>query len=60
MKIGFEVIYCNEKEIKNHIKLCEGKHIQQIAYSSYHNAFTQVCFTCEKVRTSLGEREAKK
>ena len=54
----FEVIfYDNEKAVKCHIKLCEGKHIQQIAYSSYHDALTQVCFTCKKVRTSLKGEE---
>lgn len=61
MKVEFEVIYCNNlEEVKSHIKSCEEKHIQQVAYSSYHDALTQVCFTCEKVRTSLGEREVKK
>lgn len=45
--------FVDEKYIKKAIKKCEGKHIQQIAYSSYHNAFTQVCFGCMKIRTSL-------
>ena len=43
----------SQKEIKKHIKECEGKHIQQVAYSSYHDALTQICFGCNKVRTSL-------
>lgn len=52
------VIFCNNQEaVKNHIKSCEGKHIQQIAYSSYHNALTQICFGCDEVRTSLKEKE---
>jgi len=42
-----------QEEIKKQIKECEGKHVQQIAYSSYHDALTQVCFGCNKVRTSL-------
>lgn len=41
------------EEVRKHIKHCEGKHVQQIAYSSYHDALTQVCFTCNKVRTNL-------
>ena len=61
MKVEFEVIYCdNQEAVKSHIKSCEGKHIQQIAYSSYHDALTQICFICEKIRTSLGEKEVKK
>jgi len=39
--------------VKGAIKECEGKHIQQIAYSSYHDALTQICFGCKKIRTSL-------
>jgi len=51
--------YLSEKELKKQIKLCEGKHIQQVVYSSYHNALTQVCFTCKKVRTSLKQKPTK-
>ena len=42
-------------QVKKHIKQCEGKHIQQVAYSSYHDALTQICFGCGLVRTSLKE-----
>jgi len=53
-----EVIFCdNQEAVKSHIKSCEKKHIQQIAYSSYHDALTQVCFNCKKVRTSIKEEE---
>ena len=56
----FEVIFCDNQEVvKNHIKLCEGEHIQQIAYSSYHDALTQVCFNCKRIRTSLKEEDVK-
>ncbi len=41
------------ENVRRHIKECEGKHIQQVAYSSYHDALTQVCFGCNKVRTNL-------
>ena len=51
--------FCSEGKVKDAIKECEGKHIQQIAYSSYHDAFTQICFTCKKVRTSLRLKEVK-
>jgi len=45
--------YTEMQDVILHIKDCEGKHIQQVAYSSYHNALTQTCFGCNKVRTNL-------
>ncbi len=45
----FEII----EEVRNWIRNCEGKHIQQVVYSTYHDCLTQVCFTCKKVRTNL-------
>ena len=57
----FEIrLFENQEKVKEHIKNCEGKHVQQIAYSSYHDALTQVCFTCKKIRTSLKEEDLKK
>jgi hypothetical protein len=47
-----------QDEVKAEIKKCEGKHIQQVAYSSYHDALTQVCFGCGEVRTSLNINDA--
>lgn len=40
-------------EVRTHIQECEGKHTQQVAYSTFHDALTQVCFGCKVVRTSL-------
>ena len=38
--------------ILNQIERCEkNKHKQQVAFSTYERAFTQVCFTCKSVRT---------
>ncbi len=48
-----KVEHTDQYQVKRHIRMCEGKHVQQIAYSSYHDALTQVCFGCDKVRTSL-------
>jgi len=47
----------NQNSVKKFIKECEGKHVQQIAYSSYHDALTQICFNCNVVRTSLDRFE---
>ena len=41
------------KQVRRFIRECEGKHIQQIAYSSYHDSLTQICFTCKEIRTNL-------
>lgn len=45
--------------ILNMIKGCEGKHIQQVVFSTYHNALTQICFGCGKIRTMLKEKDLK-
>ena len=56
----FELMICaNQEEVKNYIKICEGKHVQQVAYSSYHDALTQVCFGCKRIRTSLKKEDLK-
>ena len=44
-------------DVQQKIKDCEGKHIQQVAYSSYHDALTQICFGCKKIRTSLKKKD---
>ena len=54
MRIDFE----EEQYLKGCIKTCQGKgHIQQVAFSTYHNALTQVCFTCNVLRTSIKQLE---
>ena len=40
-------------DIRGKITECEGKHIQQVVYSTYHDALTQVCFGCKKIRTTI-------
>ena len=54
---NFQLELLSEGKVKDYIKSCEGKHIQQIAYSSYHDAFTQICFTCKKIRTSIKKED---
>ena len=56
MKIEF---YKDQEDIKRNIKICEGRHVQQVAYSSYHDALTQICFGCDTIRTSLKEDDVK-
>lgn len=50
----FFVYVSSETDLRNRIRYCQmEKHIQQVAFSTYHNCLTQVCFTCEKVSTSI-------
>ena len=47
------VEYGNTPYIEIEIKKCEGnKHQQQVVYSTFHGGLTQICFTCQSIRTS--------
>lgn len=42
------------------IKECQKKdHKHQVAFSTYENALTQVCFNCDTVRTSMRDLNIK-
>jgi hypothetical protein len=48
------VEYETQDYIQGCIKTCEErKHLQQVAFSTFHNCLTQVCFTCNICMTSL-------
>ncbi len=51
----FECEFIHEDDLRGFaIPQCQEKnHIQQVAFSTYHNALTQICFTCQKIRTSI-------
>lgn len=36
------------------IRNCEGRHVQQVCYSTFMDTLTQVCFTCKRVRSTIG------
>ena len=42
-----------QEQVRSHIQRCEGKHTQQAIYSTFHDALTQVCFGCQKVRSTI-------
>lgn len=46
----------NQEDVRTHIKECEGKHTQQAIYSTFHDALTQVCYGCWKVRSTIYRR----
>ena len=41
------------EDVRIHIQECEGKHTQQVAFSSFHDALTQICFGCKCVRSTI-------
>jgi len=44
--------------IENSIVNCQKlNHTQQVAVSTYHNAVTQICFTCGRVTTNMPEKD---
>lgn len=51
---NFEYEYLEQmEEVRKHIRNCEGRHMQQVAYSTFHDALTQICYGCMKVRTTI-------
>ena len=53
-KLTFEYEYVPKQEdVRKHIKECEGKHTQQAIYSTFHDALTQICFGCKKIRSTI-------
>lgn len=52
MNLEYEYIETVE-DVRRHIQECEGRHTQQAIYSTFHDALTQVCFGCMKVRSTL-------
>jgi len=56
MKVEHE----SEEWVKGSIRACQKKgHIQQVAFSTYHHALTQICFTCNELHTSLKQIEVR-
>lgn len=46
-----------QKEVRKHIKQCESKHMQQAVYSTFHDALTQICYGCLRVRSTIKLKE---
>jgi len=47
-RVRKKIAYCQKK-----------KHVQQVAFSTYHDCLTQICFTCNAVTTSMEESDIK-
>lgn len=52
MNLEYEYVPTQE-QVRKHIQDCEGRHTQQAVYSTFHDALTQVCYGCLKVRSNL-------
>jgi hypothetical protein len=52
LTLEYEYIQSQEK-VREHIQQCEGRHTQQAVYSTFHDALTQVCYGCMKVRSTI-------
>ncbi len=52
MKFEYEYIEKKEDLIKQ-IDECEGRHVQQAVYSTFHSGLTQICFGCMKIRSTI-------
>lgn len=52
MKFDFQ--YCDSMDVvRVWINDCEGKHVQQAIYSTFHDCLTQICYGCKKVRSNI-------
>ncbi len=52
MTLEYEYIE-KQEDIRKHIQECEGRHTQQAVYSTFHDALTQICYGCLKVRSNI-------
>ena len=41
------------EDMHEQIRKCEGIHTQTVSFSTFHDALTQVCFVCRKVRSTI-------
>ena len=55
-----KILHTNTGDVREFIQCCQSnKHIQQVAFSTYHDCLTQICFTCDEIRTSMKEEDLK-
>ncbi len=46
-----------QADVRKYIQECEGRHTQQALFSTFHDALTQICYGCKRVRSSLKQHE---
>jgi len=56
--MNFITEFENQEEVERDISSCQRRdHIQQVAFSTYHHALTQICFDCRHIRTSIKKED---
>lgn len=54
MSDKFEFQHCNtQEEVRKHIQEDEGNCVQQVCYSTFHDALTQINFTKKIIRSNI-------
>jgi hypothetical protein len=43
----------NIEAVHEAIMKCESRHTQQCVFSTFHDALTQICYGCMKIRTTI-------
>ena len=52
--ISFEYQYLPTfEDVHKEVIECEGRHSHQVSFSTFHDALTQVCFGCRKIRSNF-------
>ena len=53
--MSFRLYYFgSEVGLRDIIRSCQkDNHVQQVAYSTYHDCLTHICFTCKQINTSM-------
>ena len=41
------------EDVRKQIKRCESFHTQQVSFSTFHDALTQICFGCRCIRSNI-------
>ena len=52
MDFQYELMESTEA-VREQIRKCEGQHVQQAIFSTFMDTLTQVCFTEQKVRSTI-------
>jgi len=57
---NIHLVYYDFDHLRDCIQGCSDEgHVQQVAYSTYHDAITQICFSCGTLRTEIKEEEVR-
>ena len=57
-EVEMKIFNTDKADIYEFINCCQANgHIQQVAFSTYHNALTQICFTCNEIRTTMKKED---